>query len=53
MSKTQSQEKMNLSEMNERQLLFERIKYQRGLSSFSNKEINDEAYTRMERLANE
>lgn len=39
-----------LKELNERELLFERIKYERGESRFSNKEINDEAYRRMKEL---
>jgi len=41
---------MKLSEMNERQLLFERIKYNKGESEFSNEEINDEAEKRMKEL---
>ena len=37
--------------MDERQLLFERVKCDRGESNFSSKEINEEAYKRMEELA--
>lgn len=43
---------VNLCDMNERQLLFERIKHDTGKSQFTNKEINDEAYKRMKDWAN-
>jgi len=39
-----------LKNMNERELLFESIKSQRGESEFSRKEINDESYRRMKEL---
>ncbi len=42
---------MKLSEMNERQLLFEAMKFKKGESEFNGKEIEDENYKRMEELA--
>lgn len=43
--------KQKLENLNGRQLLLERIKYNEGKSKFSNEEINKEALKRMEKLA--
>ena len=42
---------MKLNQMNERQLLFERVKCDRGESNFSSEEINKEAFKKMKELA--
>ena len=39
-----------LNEMNERELLFERVKCDRGESKFLSEEIREEAYKRMKEL---
>lgn len=42
---------IELKDMNERELLYERRMFERGRSRFSNKELNDEAFRRMKELA--